>query len=424
MICFLNKETHNIMKSNIKKSLAIALLSLLTSQAYAQVQTLTDVRGRKVKVDVPAKRVVLGFYFPDYIAATGVDNFKNVVGISREFWEKFNSGSWSLFAEKMPELKNIGDIGNVNTGTFSLEKTLAMKPDVLVLADWQFQTLSSEIPKIEQAGIPIVVVDFNEQSVAKHTASVKLFGQIAGTEQRAEQIANEYAQGIADIQKRVQAAQLPKPKIYVEFGNKGPQEHSFTFGKNMWGAIADTVGGDNVSKPYVENWGPINAEQLLATKPEVIIISGTEMNIDKQPEIMAMGIGVTQADAQKRLAGFLTRQGWHDLPAVKNNRVYGIYHTASRSISDLAAAQFMAKTLYPDAFADVNPEQTYQDFHKKYLPIEPKGTFFIHLDCSQAACANDEKQPATASAATSAPATAETPSLWQRFINWLFGLFS
>ncbi|MDK4537235.1 iron ABC transporter substrate-binding protein, partial [Kingella kingae] len=67
------------MKSNIKKSLAIALLSLLTSQAYAQVQTLTDVRGREVKVDVPAKRVVLGFYFPDYIAAAGVDNFKNVV---------------------------------------------------------------------------------------------------------------------------------------------------------------------------------------------------------------------------------------------------------------------------------------------------------------------------------------------------------
>lgn len=84
----------------------------------------------------------------------------------------------------------------------------------------------------------------------------------------------------------------------------------------------------------------------------------------------------------------------------------------------------MAKTLYPDAFADVNPEQTYQDFHKKYLPIEPKGTFFIQLDCNQAACANDEKQPATASAATSAPATEETPSLWQRFINWLFGLFS
>ena len=53
---------------------------------------------------------------------------------------------------------------------------------------------------------------------------------------------------------------------------------------------------------------------------------------------------------KKRLKGFLTRAGWQDLPAVKNHRVYGIYHTASRSLSDLAAAQFMAKALYPKTF--------------------------------------------------------------------------
>ena len=40
----------------------------------------------------------------------------------------------------------------------------------------------------------------------------------------------------------------------------------------MWGAIAETVGGDNVSAPFVENWGPINPEQLLAAQPEVIMI--------------------------------------------------------------------------------------------------------------------------------------------------------
>ena len=38
--------------------------------------------------------------------------------------------------------------------------------------------------------------------------------------------------------------------------------------------------------------------------------------------------------------------GAADIPAVKNKRVYGIYHTASRSLADLASAQFIAKTLY------------------------------------------------------------------------------
>ena len=260
----------------ICRILTAALFSLAVQGVCAEVKTLTDVRGREVRVDVPAKRVVLGFYYPDYIAVSGVDKFDNVVGISREFWEKFNPGSWSLYRAKIPSLQNIGDIGNVNAGTFSFEKTLAMKPDVVVLADWQYDALKEEMPRFEKAGIPVVVVDFNAQTVERHTASAKLFGEIAGTPERAGQVAGEYAQGMADIQKRVAEAGKPKPKIYIEFGDKGPAEHSFTFGKNMWGAIADTVGGDNIAAAFIKDWGAINPEQFLAAKPDVVIISGTE----------------------------------------------------------------------------------------------------------------------------------------------------
>ena len=86
----------------ICRILTAALFSLAVQGVCAEVKTLTDVRGREVRVDVPAKRVVLGFYYPDYIAVSGVDKFDNVVGISREFWEKFNSGSWSLYRAKNP----------------------------------------------------------------------------------------------------------------------------------------------------------------------------------------------------------------------------------------------------------------------------------------------------------------------------------
>lgn len=82
--------------------------------------------------------------------------------------------------------------------------------------------------------MPIVVVDFNAQTVDRHTQSVKIFSQLAGTEARAEKLAKEYSDGINEIQQRVAKAQLTKPRIYIEFGNKGPQEYSFTFGNNMW----------------------------------------------------------------------------------------------------------------------------------------------------------------------------------------------
>ena len=407
------------MRAIIRATLATAVL-MTAVNAQAEIKTIHDVLGRDVKVDVPAKRVVLGFYYPDYIAATGSENFGNVVGISREFWESFNPGSWALYSQKLPNLQNIGDIGNVDRGTFSLEKTLAMKPDVVVLAKWQYDTLKAEMPRFEAANIPVVVVDYNDQSVVNHTNSTKIFGQIAGTEERANQAAQEYADGIADIQKRVQAAKSPKPKIYIEFGDKGPQEHSFTFGKNMWGAIADTVGGDNISKPFVENWGPINPEQLLVSKPDVIIISGTEVGM-KQTNAMAMGIDIDADEAQRRLKGFTTRNGWENLPAVKNNRVYGIYHTASRSLSDLASAQFMAKALYPEAFTDVDPEKTYLDFHEKYLPVKPNGTFFIQLGCGASICKDNVSATDQSATTTSSP---QTLSWWDKLVNWMRNLFA
>ena len=353
------------------------LAALLASAARAELKTLHDVLDREVKVDVPVKNAVLMFYYPDYIAATGAENFKNIKGISREFWEKYNAGSWQLFVDKIPTLKDIADVGNVSTQTFSLEKTLALKPDAVIMGKWQYKTLESEVKRLEEAGVPVVVVDFNDQTVANHTKSTRLFGQLAGTEERANALAEEYAAGMQDIEKRVAEAKKPKPKIYIEFGNKGPAEYSYTFGNNMWGAIARQVGGDNIAAPFIDSWGPISAEQFLSNPPDVVMISGTEMNADSHPEIMAMGLNISEADARKRLAAFRGRTGWADIPAVKNNRVYGLYHTASRSLADLASAQFIAKALYPEQFKDIDPQKTYRDFHQKHLGVEPEGTFFL-----------------------------------------------
>ena len=65
--------------------------------------------------------------------------------------------------------------------------------------------------------------------------------------------------------------------------------------------------------------------------------------------------------------------------AVKNKRVYGIYHTASRSLADFGPARnFIAKTLYPQQFADIDPNKTYLDFYRQNLPVVPNGTFYLY----------------------------------------------
>ncbi|WP_244899899.1 ABC transporter substrate-binding protein [Rhodoferax fermentans] len=355
----------------------LALALGTASMAQAATQTIKDVLGREVKVDLPAKRVLLGFYFEDYMAIGGEKAFDKVVGISRDAWEGWRPANWAVFTAHRPSLASLPDVGEVEVQTFSVEKVLALKPDVVVLADWQYKGLGPDVKRLEDAGLPVVVVDYNMELQANHYLSTVLLGKIAGEDKRAQQIANEYKAAVDQVQSRIAAAKLPKPRLYVEFGNKGPAEYSFSYGKGMWGALSTLAGGDNIAAPFVEWYGPMNPEKVLSAQPEVVFIAGTEAT--KNPSSMLIGQGVERAVAQQRLLAFTQRSGWTNLPAVKNKRVYGVYQGASRTVADYVMVQFMAKALYPSLFKDLDPEANYLDFYRRYLPVVPKGTFTVGM---------------------------------------------
>ncbi|TCQ08899.1 ABC-type Fe3+-hydroxamate transport system substrate-binding protein [Rhizobium sp. PP-F2F-G36] len=349
----------------------------LAFSASAEIKTITDVIGREVKVDLPAKRVIVGFYFEDYMAVGGEKAYDSVVGISREAWEGWVPANWTMHTAHRPSLKDIADVGEVEAQSFSVEKVLSLNPDLVVLADWQYKALGLDADRLEEEGIPVVVVDYNAQTVERHVASTLVLGTLTGQDARAKEIADFYAGSIKDVSDRVTASGKPKPKVYVEFGNKGPAEYSFTYGKNMWGAMSTAAGGDNIAAPFVEWWGPINPEQVLASKPDAIFISGRENN--KNETALPMGQGVKADDARAKLKAFETRQGWSELPAIKDAKLFGVYQGASRTLSDFAMVQYMAKQLYPEQFKDVDPVANYLGYYKKYLPVTPEGTFVVGL---------------------------------------------
>ncbi|GAB3488371.1 ABC transporter substrate-binding protein [Marinomonas epiphytica] len=352
-------------------------LMIMALPSYAHEVTLTDVLGREVNVEVPAKRVVLGFYAEDYMAIGTEQAFDHVVGISKDPWQAWRPASWNLYTNYRPSLKNIPDVGDVESQTFSVEKVLNLNPSVVLLADWQYKGLGMDADVLEDAGIAIVVVDYNAQTLERHLQSTKLIGELTGQVERANTIAKEYEEAVMYIRDSITKANLPKPRAYVEFGNQGPSEYSFTYGKNMWGAMVTSAGGDNIAAPFIEWWGPINPEQVLASNPQVIFISGTETG--KKSDAMIMGQGVNRQDAIARLKGFAKRAGWDELEAVQNDRVFGIYQGASRSILDVSMFQYVAKAMYPNLFKDLQPEQNYLNFYHKYLPVTPKGTFAVKI---------------------------------------------
>ncbi len=358
-----------------KHVLSLAALTF-SSLAYSQITTVTDVLGREVTFDAPAKRAVVGFYPEDYMAIGTEAAYDHVVGMSKYIWQA-RSANWELYVKHRPSLDQIPGIGRVDTNTFSVEKVISLNPDVLMLADWQFKALGADIERIEQAGIPVLVVDYNAQTVERHVRSTELIGVITGQQQRAAEIANQYKQNVEMISERLAKANLPKPKVYTEYGAAGINEIGYTFGKNMWGAISTMAGGDNIAAPYVEWWGKMNPEMIIADNPDVIVITGYESG--STDDSMLMGQGVDEQVAKQRLAGFETRVGWSTINAVKNHRMYAAYHGACRTILDGALIQFYAKALYPEQFKDLDPNQAYQEFYKKYLPVMPQGTFMTQL---------------------------------------------
>ena len=344
--------------------------------ALADTITVTDALGRSVDVPENAERILLGFYFEDTFAVGGPDVYDRVVGISRDAWEGWRNLQWQAYVQAVPRIDEIADMGEVDAGTFSLEAALATQPDVAIFAAWQYSAMGDAAARIEAAGVPVVVLDYNAQEVEKHVASTLALGAILGEEERAQELADTYANAFADVQARVARAETT-PKVYVELGRKGADEVDNSYGNTMWGKLVETAGGQNIAQDQIAKWGPLSPEFVLAQNPEIIFLAGSGwLSRDKA---VIMGPGIDAVQTHDRMRPYLGRAGWDKLAAVTNNEVHGLYHGGARTLYDFAFLQYVAKTLHPELFEDVDPQANLDAFFETYMPIQFNGTYMTHL---------------------------------------------
>lgn len=355
------------------------LLILFSLSIFAKEITFKDVVGNEITLNTPVKKIALGFYYTDYLAVGGVKAFDKVVGFSKAVWSEWSPISWQMYLNAMPNLDKITDFGEAEAGTLSVEKILALEPDVLVLAKWQYDTLKDTLNPIKIANIPIIVVDYHEGKLENHEISTKIFGKLLGEEKRALEIMNDYKKRLELIQTRTKDIKN-KAKVYIEYGINGPADNGVTYSHYMWGALIDKANAKSVADGLIKTWGAINPEEVLLQDPEIIIIAGRESELKKNKTSMVMGNEITYEEANTRLRGFAARATWQDLNAVKNKRIFGGYHSMLRTLSDIFMLEFIAKAAYPELFSDINPSDDYINYHKKYLPIIPDGTFMLKLD--------------------------------------------
>lgn len=339
-----------------------------------------DLKGRKITMEKPAERVFfLGFYAESYYAVNG--NFDNLVCMAKAEWADFFNSQYLSYEKSVPELKNIIDTGSIYKGSFSMETVLSVQPDVAILAPFQYDTLGENVNKLEESGVTVVVVDYNAQTLESHMKSTEVLGIVTGNEERAKIVANEYISAVEDVKARVADLKKNEEKVnvYVELGNLGATEYGNSYGEYMWGGrMVMNGGGNNIAAGKIENYGPLSPEYILTSNPEIIFFAGSRWTNDTGNRIK-VGFDVQPEETFARIKPYTERPGWSKLDAVKSSNIHAVDHAGLRSVYDYVYLQYIAKSMYPELFEDVNPVANLEEFYGNYLPIEPNGTFMVRF---------------------------------------------
>ncbi|MBA4271310.1 MAG: iron siderophore ABC transporter substrate-binding protein, partial [Methylobacterium sp.] len=339
------------MTLSLKSLLAGAALLASSLAALAAPTEITDALGRKVTVDLPVKRVAVNFNFEEFTAVAGVEGWQKVVGISRAPWEGWRPVIFNRYKAVIPNLAAMPDIGHSDDNSFSAEKVIGLKPDVLLMSEWGYKALSTQMQQIEGAGIPVVIIDYNAQLLERHLASTRALGKVMGTEARAEGLASLYEREYNDVLARVakaKAAGAPTKKVYVELGQAGAETIGNTYNNTMWGKIITTLGAENIATGKIPGpWGPLNAEAVIAENPDLILMASSSWV--NRPKAVRTGYDIPETETRASLMPYAQRAGWAELKAIKAGDINAIEHGLARTLYDFVAMQYIGKRLYPEA---------------------------------------------------------------------------
>ncbi|WP_113260866.1 ABC transporter substrate-binding protein [Agrobacterium cavarae] len=364
--------------------LAMGLLVSTVWPAFAEKVTVKDVTGRDVEVNVPVKHVILGegrqIYF---LAALDKNNpFEHVVGW-RDDLPKADPETYEAYLAKYPDIAKLPKFGGMKDGTFDIEQAVALKPDV-ILMNIDAKTATEEagyIEKLGKVGIPLVYVDFREKPMENTEPSMRLMGKLMGKEAVAEDFIKFRSDSIKRVTDVLEKENPKKPVVFVERAGGYSDDCCMSFGNENFGKMVEIAGGINMAKGIIPGtFGTINPEQIIASNPDQIIITGGKWDAYVPGgNWVGVGYGADLKEARRKLEALTKRPGFTGVKAIENGNVHAIWHQFYNNPYQFVAIQEIAKWLHPDLFKDLDPEATFKELHERFLPLEYKPGYFVSL---------------------------------------------
>lgn len=368
---------------------AAGMLLVAALPAAAEKIVVTDIIGRKVEVEAPVRKIILGegrqMYF---VAALDKDEpFKRVVGW-RDDLGKADPENYKAYLARYPQIAKLPTFGGMKEGAFDVEQAIALKPDVLFL-NIEAKVASDEarlVEKLASVGIPVVYVDFREKPFEHTEPSMRLIGKLFGKEQVAEDFIKYRAQQIALVTDRLaKVSDLKRPLVMVERAGGYSDDCCMSFGDENFGKMVAFAGGRNLASPLIPGtFGTVNAERIVADNPDVVIVTGGNWDgFVPGGSWVGLGAGADMTEARRKLANLMKRPAFVQSAAVKSGRVHGIWHQFYNSPYQFVAIQQIAKWLHPELFKDIDPDATMKALHERFLPLPYEPGLWVSLEAAK-----------------------------------------
>ena len=370
--------------TNIKKILCLVLaLVMLCSMAACAAEepaeksgenavTVTDMIGRQVSVTPGSyKKVVcigagalrMYSYIGDASLVCGVEDIDNTSLSERPMMFDSVARPYLIANEEAyTKLPSCG-VGGPMAQTAEAEKILSCDPDIVIS---EYEDVDKANALQEQLGVPVITLSTGAKGVFDEAfyGSMRLLGQIFGQEEKAETLVSFIEAEAAEITSRTaNVADEDKPSVYIcGLGNWGTTNHLMTAENYISFQIANVK--NVVSGLSIQGVGEIEDEKFV--------------ELSQQTDIMIM-----DAAAVKNIKPlyaedptmFDTSKAWQS-GEVYLQMAYNAYYTNFEIA--LINTWFIAKTVYPELFQDIDMTEKTNQVTKVFLGQEMAEDIFAY----------------------------------------------
>ncbi len=364
--------------------LSVAPRSALSAAPDPAPSTVTDLLGRKVKVHLPVRRVILGEGRQLYlVAALDTENpIERIVGWRKDLIQS-DPDTYGAYLRKFPAIARIPTFGGFEDGTFDIEQAISQRPDVIILnIEARHATEDARyIEKLDALGIPVVYVDFRNNPMQNTEPTMRLFGQLFGKQARAEAFIDFRNQQIRRVTDVIEAQRPARPNVFIERIGGYTDDCCLSFGNENFGLFVEMAGANNIAKHIIPTtFGQLNPEQVIVANPDHIVVTSANWEaFAPGGRWVGVGPGADMTQARHKLAWYTQRPAYAGIKAQDDQAFHAIWHQFYNSPYQFVAIQQMAKWFHPTLFADLDPDAAFRELHERFLPVPYEPGYFVSL---------------------------------------------